>query len=83
VPASDEMYGHLGMPVMQYLRTLNDIVSARSLAVTRGSFLASVHQELSMALVQSEGYEYRSCAPLLAKASGRQVLPGGDSPFLD
>jgi hypothetical protein len=40
-------------------------------------------QELSVALVQSQGYVYRSCALLLAKASGRQVLPGADAPLLD
>jgi hypothetical protein len=32
--------------------------------------------------VQSKCYVYRSCAPLLAKASGRQVLRGADTPFL-
>jgi hypothetical protein len=37
----------------------------------------------SVALVQSQGYVYRSCALLLAKASGRQVLPGADTPVLD
>jgi hypothetical protein len=54
-----------------------------SLAVTRGSFLASAHQELRVALVQSQGYVHHACALLLAKASGRQVLPGVDTPFLD
>jgi hypothetical protein len=54
-----------------------------SQAVTRGSFLASAHRELSVALVQSQGYVYRSCALLLAKASGRPVLPGADIPYLD
>jgi hypothetical protein len=68
---------------MQYLRTLSDIASGRSLAVSWGSFLASAHRELSVALVQSQGYVYRSWALLLAKASGRQVLPGEDTPFLD
>jgi hypothetical protein len=68
---------------MQYLRSLGDVVSARSMAVTRGSFLARAHQELSVALVQSQGYVYRSCALLLAKASGWPVLPGADTPELD
>jgi hypothetical protein len=68
---------------MRYLCTLSDITSACSLAITRGSFLASAHRELSVALVQSQGYVYRSCALLLAKASGWQVLPGADTPFVD
>jgi hypothetical protein len=83
VPASVETYWHLGRPIMRYLRTLSDITPTRSLAVTQGSFLATAHRELSVALVQSQGYVYRSCALLLAKASGRQVLPGADTPFLD
>jgi hypothetical protein len=81
--AHGETYGHLGKPIMRYLRTLSDVASGRSLAVTRGSFLASAHRELSVALVQSQGYVYRSCALLLAKASGRPVLPGADTPHLD
>jgi hypothetical protein len=83
VPATDEMYGHLGRPIMWYLRTLSDIASARSLAVTRRSLLASAHREVSVPLVQSQGYVFRSCALLLATASGRQVLPEVDTPFLD
>jgi hypothetical protein len=67
---------------MWYLRTLSDITSARAL-VTRGTFLASAHRELGVALVQSRGDVYRSCELLLGKASGRQVLPGADIPFLD
>jgi hypothetical protein len=51
VPASVETYGYLGRPIMQYLRTLSDVASARSVAVTWESFLASV--QLSVALVQS------------------------------
>jgi hypothetical protein len=67
---------------MRYLHTLSDIAPAYSLAVTRGLFLISAHRELSMSLVQNQGYVYCSCALLLAKASGRQVLPGADTPFL-
>jgi hypothetical protein len=82
-PVSVETYGHLGKPIMWYLRSLSDIALARSLVVSRGSFLASAHRELSVALVQSQGYVYHSCTLLLAKASGWQVLPGADPPFLD
>jgi hypothetical protein len=85
VPASVETYGHLGKPIMRYLRTLSDVASARSLAVTWGSFRtarASAHRELRVALVQRQGYVYRSCALLLAKASGRPMLPGADTPYL-
>jgi hypothetical protein len=83
LPASVETYGHLGSPSMRYLRTLSDVASARSLALTRGSFPASAHRELSVALVQSQGYVYRSCALFLAKASALPVLPGADTTYLD
>jgi hypothetical protein len=81
--ASVKTYGHLGRTIMRYLRALSDVASARSLAVTQGSLLASAHRELSVVLVQSQVYVYCSCALLLAKASGRPVLLGADTPFLD
>jgi hypothetical protein len=73
VPDSEETYGHLGRPIMRYLRTLSDVASARFLDGTQGSLLACAHRELSVALVQSPGSAYRSCPLLLAKASGRTV----------
>jgi hypothetical protein len=42
-----------------------------------------LHGELSVALVQSQGYVFRSCALLRAKASGRPVLPEAETPYLD
>jgi hypothetical protein len=83
VPASVETYGHLRRPIMRYLRTLSNVALARSLAVTRGSFLGSAQRQLSVALVQSQGYVNSSCKLLLAKASRRPVLPGADTPYLD
>jgi hypothetical protein len=83
VPASIETYGHIGRPIMRYLRTISDFASARSLAVTRGPFPASAYRELSVALVKSQGSVHRSCALLLAKASGPLVLPEADTPYLD
>jgi hypothetical protein len=84
VPASVETYGDVGRPIMRNLRTLSDVASALvSLALTRGSFLASAHRKLSVALVQSQGCVYRSCVLLLAKASGRPALPGVDVPYHD
>jgi hypothetical protein len=46
---------------MQYIRTLSDVASAPFLGVTQGSLLARAHLELRVALVQSQGYVYRSC----------------------
>jgi hypothetical protein len=67
---------------MQYIRILSDTSSARSLDVTRGSFLASAYRELRVGVVQCQGFVYCSCALLLAKA-WRQVLHGADTPFFD
>jgi hypothetical protein len=53
---------------MGYIRTLSDIAAVRSLATTRGSFLVSAQREQSVAVVQSQGYVYCSCALVLAKA---------------
>jgi hypothetical protein len=86
VPASVETHGHVGKPIMRYRRTLSDVASACSPAVTRDRSLqriASAHRELTVALVQSQGYVYRSCALLLAKSPGRPVLPGADTPYFD
>jgi hypothetical protein len=66
---------------MLYLRTLSDAASAGSLAVTRGSYIAIAHRQVSATLVQGQGYVYRSCAPMLTKASGPQELPGADTHF--
>jgi hypothetical protein len=68
---------------MRSISTLSDVSLASSLAVTRGLFLSSAHRELSGALVQSQGYVYRSCALFFTKSSGRHVLPGADNPLLD
>jgi hypothetical protein len=83
VPANVETCGHLGMPIMQSFCTLSGVASTRFLSFIRGSFLATVHCELSVALGQSQGSVYHSCALLLAKDSGRHVLPGVDTRFLD
>lgn len=45
-------------------------------AVTRGSFLASAHRELSVALGQCQGAVDRDCANLLATAEERAVVFG-------
>jgi hypothetical protein len=68
---------------MRYIHTLSDSTSARSLTVTWESFLAVSPRELSVAQLQNHGYEYRACVQLLAKAAGRQVLSGADTPLLD
>jgi hypothetical protein len=67
---------------MQYICTISDITSMCSLAVTRWSFFSRAQRELSVTLVQSQGYVYCCCALLLVTAVGRQVLHGADTLFL-
>jgi hypothetical protein len=83
VLASVETYGHLGKPIMRYIRTVSDLASSHSLAVIGGFFLAIAHREMIEALVQSQGYVYHACALLLNKAAERQVLPEADTPLHD
>ena len=49
--------------------------------MTKGSFLAGAHRELSVALIKWQGSVYRGCANLLARAAGRQMSPGAEVPY--
>jgi hypothetical protein len=51
VPANVKTHGHRGRPIMRCLRTLSNVTSARYPAITKRSFLASAHQQLSVAVV--------------------------------
>ena len=49
--------------------------------MTKGSFLAGAHRELSVALIKCQGPQYRGCAYLLARAAGRLLSPGAEVPY--
>ena len=85
IPASVETYGYLAKPLVRYLNTLSGVAAASHCwpAVTKGSFLACAHRELSVALIKCQGSVYRGCANLLARAAGRPVLPGAEVPYVD
>jgi hypothetical protein len=42
---------HLSYPMLQRIRSLHDVASSRSFAVTQGLFLARAHRGMSAALV--------------------------------
>ena len=65
------------------LKYLSWVAAAHGPAVTKGSFLAGAHRELSVALIKCQGSVYRGCADLLARAAGRRVLPGAEVPYVD
>ena len=52
IPASVETYGYLRKPLVRCLNTLSDVAAAQRPAVTKGSFLAGAHRELSVALIK-------------------------------
>ena len=83
ISASVEIDGYLGKPIVLYLNTLSEVAAARGPAMTKGSFLAGAHRELSVALIKCLGSVYRGCANLLARAAGRPVLPGAEVPYVD
>ena len=81
IPASVEAYGYLGKPLVRYLNTLSEVGAARGPVVTKGSFLAGAHQELSVVLIKCQKSVYRGCTNLLAKAAGHQESPGAEVPY--
>ena len=83
IPASVETLGHLGKPLVRYLKTLSEVAARRGPAVTKGSFLAGAYRELSVALIQCQGSVYRGCANLMARAAGWQASPGAEVPYED
>ena len=69
--------------IVRCLNTLSEVAAARGPAVTKGSFLAGAHRELSVTLIKCQGSVYRGCAKLMARAAGRQVSPGPEIPYAD
>ena len=49
IPASVGAYDYLGKPPVRYLTVFSEVAAARGPAVTKGSFLAGAHRELSVA----------------------------------
>ena len=78
-----ETYGYLGKPQVLSLNALSKVAAARGPAVTKGSFLAGAHRDLSAVLIKFPRPVYRGSASLLARAAGRQVSPGAEVPYED
>ena len=66
ISASVEAYGYVGKPPAYYIKTISEVAAGRGATVTKGSFLASIHCELSIALVCCQGAVHRGCANLFA-----------------
>ena len=83
IPASVETLGYLGKPLVRYPKTLSEDAAARGPAVTKGSFLAVAHHEISVALIKCQGSVFVGCGNLMTRAAGRQVSPGAAVPYQD
>ena len=83
IPASVETYGYLGKPLAAYLKTISEVTAGRGPAVTKSSFFASTHRDLSVALVRCQGAVYRGCGNLLARAAGREGFMGAEMPYVE
>jgi hypothetical protein len=70
-----ESYGYLDSQAMEYLRLIA-AAAASTGRVKYGCFLASVHQELSVALCKGNHSLFRAGVQLYSRASGHARLPG-------
>jgi hypothetical protein len=70
-----ESYGYLDTQAMDYIRHIR-FAAARTCAVTYGSFVASVHREISVALVKGNHGIFRAGVQLYTRASGHARVPG-------
>jgi hypothetical protein len=70
-----ESYGFLDQQAMDFIRHLC-VAAASTGRVTYGSFLASVHREISIALVKGNHAIFRAGVQLYTRASGHARMPG-------
>jgi hypothetical protein len=70
-----ESYGFLDQQAMDFIRHLC-VAAANTGRVTYGSFLASVHREISIALVKGNHAIFRAGVQLYTRASGHARMPG-------
>jgi hypothetical protein len=70
-----ESYGYLDTQAMDYIGHIG-FAAANTGAVTYGSFVASVHREISVALVMGNHGIFRAGVQWYTRASGHARLPG-------
>lgn len=79
VPFALESYGRLGSPAQSFLKELGTVASSRQ-GISRAAFLRSAYREVSCALQRGLGLMYGRALFNVARASGRQFMPGLDTP---
>jgi hypothetical protein len=70
-----ERYGYLDTQAMVYIRHIGSAAASTG-AVTYGSFVASLHRDISVALVKGNHGIFRAGVQLYTRASGHARVPG-------
>ena len=79
MPFALESYGRLGAPARNFLTRLGDIAAGRG-NISKSAFVKSAYKEVSCALQRGIGLMYARSNQNIARASGRQFMPGCDVP---
>ncbi|NJN00175.1 MAG: hypothetical protein HC793_00355 [Aquincola sp.] len=75
VPFALESYGRLGASAQSFLKRLGDIAAGRG-NISKSAFVRSAYKEVSCALQRGIGMMYARSTLNIARASGRQFMPG-------
>ena len=75
VPFALESYGRLGASGQSFLKRLGDIAAGRG-NISKSAFVRSAYKEVSCALQRGIGLMYARSTLNIARASGRQFMPG-------
>jgi hypothetical protein len=75
VPFALESYGRLGASAQSFLKRLGEVAAGRS-NVSKSAFVRSAYKEVSCALQRGIGLMYARSTLNIARASGRQFMPG-------
>lgn len=79
VPFGVESYGRLGASAQNFLKAMGD-VAAKHGNISKAAFVRSAYREVSCALQRGLGMQYARSLFNIARASGRQFMPGCDVP---
>jgi hypothetical protein len=82
VPFGVESYGQLGASAQTFLKALGDVAASRG-TISKAAFVRSAYREVSCALQRGLGLMYGRSLFNIARASGRQFMPGLDVPVQD
>ena len=79
MPFAVESYGRIGAAGQSFLKALGDVAAARG-SISKAAFVQSAYREVSCALQRGLGLQYGRALFNIARTSGRQFMPGLDTP---